>query len=142
MSLVCRSELIVFYKIWVLVFMQDFSSSLCVQTGSGAHPASCTVGTEGHFPGAKARPRRDADHSLPSIAEVEMSRSYTSSPPKRLRACSGTALALLLTEPAVRNERHLFGRPCDAYVIASYRHHVFITAGEAVLRRSAKTINP
>jgi hypothetical protein len=24
---------------------RDFSSSLCVQTGSGAHPASCTVGT-------------------------------------------------------------------------------------------------
>jgi hypothetical protein len=25
---------------------------LCVQTGSGAHPASCTVGTGGPFPGA------------------------------------------------------------------------------------------
>jgi hypothetical protein len=24
---------------------QDFSSNLCVQTGSGAHPASCTMGT-------------------------------------------------------------------------------------------------
>jgi hypothetical protein len=30
-----------------------FSSSLCVQTGSGAHPVSCTVGTGGPFPGAK-----------------------------------------------------------------------------------------
>jgi hypothetical protein len=39
------------------------SSSLCVQTGSGAHPASCTVGTGGPFPGGKARPGRDADHS-------------------------------------------------------------------------------
>jgi hypothetical protein len=28
---------------------KDFSSSLCVQTGSGAHPASCTMGT-GSFP--------------------------------------------------------------------------------------------
>jgi predicted CopG family antitoxin len=27
--------------------VKDFSSSLCVQTGSGAHPASCTVGTGG-----------------------------------------------------------------------------------------------
>jgi hypothetical protein len=26
---------------------KDFSSSLCVQTGSGAHPASCTMGTGG-----------------------------------------------------------------------------------------------
>jgi hypothetical protein len=30
-----------------------FSSSLCVQTGSRAHPASCTMGTGGPFPGAK-----------------------------------------------------------------------------------------
>jgi len=27
-----------------------FSSSLCVQSGSGAHPASCTMGTGGPFP--------------------------------------------------------------------------------------------
>jgi hypothetical protein len=33
---------------------KDFSSSLCVQTGSGAHPDSCTVGTEGSFPGGKS----------------------------------------------------------------------------------------
>jgi hypothetical protein len=49
---------------------KDFSSILCVQTGSGAHPASCTVGTGGPFPGGKARPGRDADHSPPSSAEV------------------------------------------------------------------------
>jgi hypothetical protein len=50
---------------------KDFSSILCVQTGSGAHPASCTTGTGGPFPGVKARPGRDADHSPPSSAEVE-----------------------------------------------------------------------
>jgi hypothetical protein len=44
---------------------KNFSSILCVQTGSGAHPASCTMGT-----GGKARPGRDANHSLPSSAEV------------------------------------------------------------------------
>jgi hypothetical protein len=49
---------------------KDFSSSLCVQTCSGAYPASCTMGTVGPFPGGKARPRRDADHSTPSSAEV------------------------------------------------------------------------
>jgi hypothetical protein len=48
----------------------DFSYSLCVQTGSGAHPASCTMGTGGPFPGGKARPGRDANHSPPSCAEV------------------------------------------------------------------------
>jgi hypothetical protein len=45
---------------------EDFSSSLCVQTGSGAHPASCPTGT-----GGKARQGRDADHSPPSSAEVK-----------------------------------------------------------------------
>jgi hypothetical protein len=50
---------------------KDFSSSLGVQTGSGAHPDSCTMGTGGPFPGAKARPGRDADHSPPSSAENE-----------------------------------------------------------------------
>jgi hypothetical protein len=49
---------------------ENFSSSLCVQTGSGAHPASCTVGTVGPFPGDKARPERDADHSPPFSADV------------------------------------------------------------------------
>jgi hypothetical protein len=33
---------------------KDFSSSLCVQTGSGAHPASCTMGTGGPFPWGKS----------------------------------------------------------------------------------------
>jgi hypothetical protein len=50
---------------------KDFSSSLCVQTGSGAHPASCSMGTGGSVRGVKARPGRDADHSPPSSAEVE-----------------------------------------------------------------------
>jgi hypothetical protein len=50
---------------------EDFSSTLCVQTGSGAHPASYTLGTGGSFPGGKARPRRDADHSPPPSAEVK-----------------------------------------------------------------------
>jgi hypothetical protein len=40
-----------------------------VQTGPGAHPASCTTGT-GSFPGVK-RPGRGADHPHPSSAEVK-----------------------------------------------------------------------
>jgi hypothetical protein len=46
---------------------EDFSSSPCVQTGSGAYP----MGTRGSFPRGKARPGRDADHSPPSSAEVK-----------------------------------------------------------------------
>jgi hypothetical protein len=66
---------------------KDFSSILCVQTGSGAHPASCTMGTGGPFPGVKARPGRDADHSHPpSSAEVENEELYLSpqAPPWRV----------------------------------------------------------
>jgi hypothetical protein len=48
-----------------------FPLASCVQTGSAAHLASCTMGTWGPFPGATARPGRDADHSPPSSAEVE-----------------------------------------------------------------------
>jgi hypothetical protein len=40
-----------------------FSFILCVQTGSGVHPASCPMGIEGPFSGGKARLGRDADHS-------------------------------------------------------------------------------
>jgi hypothetical protein len=50
---------------------EDFSSSPCVKTGSGAHPASYPMGTGGSFPGGKARPGRDADHSPPSSAKVK-----------------------------------------------------------------------
>jgi hypothetical protein len=49
----------------------DFSSSPCVQTGSEAHPAPYPMGTGGPFPGGKAQPGRDADHSPPSSAEVK-----------------------------------------------------------------------
>jgi hypothetical protein len=50
---------------------EDFSSSLCVETGSEAHPASCLMGTSMGTPRGKALPERDADHSLPSSAEVK-----------------------------------------------------------------------
>jgi hypothetical protein len=63
---------------------KDFYCSLCVQTSSGAHPVSCTVGTGGPFRVPKARPGRDADHHLHLVQGSGMSRSYTS-PPKRLR---------------------------------------------------------
>jgi hypothetical protein len=49
---------------------KDFSSVLCVQTGSGAHPGSSAMGTRSPFPGDKARPGRDANHSALSSAEV------------------------------------------------------------------------
>jgi hypothetical protein len=50
---------------------RGFSSSPCIQTGSGAHQASYPMGTGGSFPGGKAQLGRDADHSPPSSAEVK-----------------------------------------------------------------------
>jgi hypothetical protein len=47
-------------------------------------PASYPMGTGGPFPGGKARPGRDVDHSTPFSAEVKYERSYTSSSPMRL----------------------------------------------------------
>jgi hypothetical protein len=64
---------------------KGFSSGLCVQTASGTHPASCTMGTGNPFSGATARPGRDADHSSHLVPRSRMSRSYTSSPLKSLR---------------------------------------------------------
>jgi hypothetical protein len=64
---------------------KDFSSSLCVQTGSGVHPASCKMGTRGPFPGAKRGRRVKLTTHTQLVPRSGMSRSYASSPPKRLR---------------------------------------------------------
>jgi hypothetical protein len=63
---------------------KDFSPRLCVQTGSGVHPASCTMGTGGRFLGGKAGPGRDADSSPPSSAEVELYILSPHAPPWRV----------------------------------------------------------
>jgi hypothetical protein len=51
--------------------------------GSGAHPASCMVGTRGSFPGGKVRPGRAADQSPLLVSRLRKSRSCTSCQPKR-----------------------------------------------------------
>jgi hypothetical protein len=60
------------------IYSRPIWHNVCFQTGSGAHPASYPMGTGGPFPGGKARPGRDADHSPPPSAITSM-------------ACSGTA---------------------------------------------------
>jgi hypothetical protein len=50
-----------------------------VQTVSGAHPASYSIGTGGLSPGVK-RPGREADNSPPSSAESRMVELYLPSP--------------------------------------------------------------
>jgi hypothetical protein len=62
---------------------KDFSSNLCVQTGSGAHPASCTMGTGVLSPGVK-HDRGVTLTTHPHLVPRSWMRSYTSSSPKRL----------------------------------------------------------
>jgi hypothetical protein len=71
---------------------KDFSSSLCVQTSSEAHPASCTMGTGGPFPGAKLGRGVTLTAHPHLVPMSRMSRSYNSSPPSTTMACNGTAL--------------------------------------------------
>jgi hypothetical protein len=62
---------------------KDFSSILYIQTGSGAHPASCTLGTEGPVPGTKRSGGVTLTTHPHLVPRSRMNRSYTSSPPKR-----------------------------------------------------------
>jgi hypothetical protein len=69
--------------------VKDFSSNLCVQTGSEAHPASGVLS-----PGLKRG--RGVTLTTPPhlVPRSRMSRSYTSTPPppSASMACNGTAL--------------------------------------------------
>jgi hypothetical protein len=63
---------------------KDFSSNLCVQTGSGAHSASCTMGTGGPFSGTKRGRSVTLTTHRYQVPRLRMSRSYISSTPMRL----------------------------------------------------------
>jgi hypothetical protein len=84
---------------------KNFFCSLCVQTGSEAHPASCPMGTGVLSPGLKhgwGVTQTTHPHLVPSS---RMSRSYTSSPPIARMACSGRAFALIsFYITAIRNK--------------------------------------
>jgi hypothetical protein len=62
----------------------DFSSSLCVQTGSGYHPASRSMGTGILSQGLKRGLGVTLTTHLHIVTRSRMNRSYTSSPLKRI----------------------------------------------------------
>jgi hypothetical protein len=95
---------------------KDFSSSLCIQTSSEAHPVSCTMGTGGPFPWGKARKGRDADHSPFLVPRSRMSRSYTSSLLWRLHGGRGTALDFTFTT----------GRNFEVCQTSELKNHYFV----------------
>jgi hypothetical protein len=71
---------------------EDFSSSPCIQTGSGAHPTSYPMGTGVLSPGVKRGQGVTLITNLHLVPRLSMSRSYTSSPPCASMACCGTPL--------------------------------------------------
>jgi hypothetical protein len=75
----------------------DFSSSPCVQTSSGVHPASYPMGTGGPFPGGKARPGRDTDHKPLFSAEVKNEQELYFSHPWSLHGVAGQIYFLYIS---------------------------------------------
>jgi hypothetical protein len=65
-------------RVWFPAGAGNFSLHHRVQNGSGAHPASCPMGTRGNFPGSKAAGAWS--WPPPSNAEVKSAWSYTSTP--------------------------------------------------------------
>jgi hypothetical protein len=63
---------------------EEFSSGLCVQTCSGAHPASCSAGTGGPFPMGEAWLGMTLTTHSHLVPRSRMNRSYTSSLHKRI----------------------------------------------------------
>jgi hypothetical protein len=65
---------------------KDFSSNLFVQTSSGAHPASCPVGTGGPSLGVRCGQGVTLT-THPHLVPSWMTRSYTSSPSLCIHRC-------------------------------------------------------
>jgi hypothetical protein len=69
--------------------VEDFSSIICIQTGSGAHPASYTMGTGGSSPGIKCgRGGMLTTHAL-LVQSLRMSRAIPPLTQSVSMACSG-----------------------------------------------------
>jgi hypothetical protein len=79
-------------KVQSVAEAKDFSSNLCVQAASGAHPASYPMGPGGPFPVVKCSWGMTLTTHPHLVLRPRMSRSYTSSP--QALACSGTAILL------------------------------------------------
>jgi hypothetical protein len=71
---------------------KDFSCSLCGQTGSGAHPASCPMGTGGPSPGGKSAAGAWRWPLTPIQCRGREWGAIGPLPPSASMACSGTAL--------------------------------------------------
>ena len=71
-------------KLWF-----DLWQGRSIQTGSGAHPASFSLGTKESFPGIELL-EHEADHLLPSSGDVKIEWSYTFIHPPPYAFMAGT----------------------------------------------------
>jgi hypothetical protein len=55
----------------VMSVWESYFTMYCTDISSEDHPTSYPLGTGGPFPGSKALPECDTDHSPPSSAEVK-----------------------------------------------------------------------
>jgi hypothetical protein len=76
---------------------KDFSSALCVQTSSKASLTPIQW-LPGSFSGGKSRLELEADHLPHLVPRSRMSRSYNTSPPRRLHGVSGRVLLFYFSQ--------------------------------------------
>jgi hypothetical protein len=110
-----------------------FCSSLCVHTGSEAHPASYPTRTDGPFLQSNARPVREADNSSHLVPRSRRSRRNTFSPPFRLHDGSRTDLHLqLVLILAPKYKQHILSpSKLECYSLAEfYVKSVWVYSGE------------
>jgi hypothetical protein len=109
------------------------SSSLWVQTGTLAHPAFFKMGTV-----VKKRPGRDADHQLPSSAEVKNDRSYPSVPQASFLVCSGSTLLHSYTTQSIHFWTGIFLKQVELYWsndIYNFSYHTYLAYSYLISRK-------
>jgi hypothetical protein len=98
-----------------------YSSNLCVQTGPGAHSASCKIES-------KARPRSGADHSPPPSTEFMNEYELYLISPCASMLCSGATLPNMVNT-VMLSELQLYGnvtRICCVDHSTAYRPSVCV----------------
>jgi hypothetical protein len=114
---------------------EDFSCTLCVQTGSGAHPASCKMGTGGSFPGAWCERGVMLTTHSHLVLWVKKQRGYTSSPRMRQKwRVTGNCYLFAIIQVSSTNAILRQGRTQKNGVRLQcvFRRHIVSASGERI----------